>query len=273
VATLEDDADKAADLDALGRFVRARRVALGLNQTALAQRVGWGQERISLVENGRYGLPSIPQLARLAMACECTLLDVLRAAGFDPGEELPSNGDTSGERRLQLLSTIERLLTISGPSMPAVLTRASNLIGEAVTCEKVDVFLYDSEADALVALGTSTTPLGEQQRELGLDQLPRTSGGTVARAFVDGVTISEGRVDLDPREVTGIVDDLGVRSMAVVPLMVEDVRRGVLSVASREPNAFSAEDVAFLQVVARWLGLFTLRYPNSHQGEAGSGEP
>jgi transcriptional regulator with XRE-family HTH domain len=262
VATIEDEANSTADLEGLGRFVRRRRVSLRLNQTALAQRLGWGQERISLIENGRYGLPSIPQLARLASACECALVDLLRAAGFDPGRDFGvGDGDTGNERRLLQLSVVERLLSISGPSIRSVLTQASNLIGEAVNCEKVDVFLYDELDDVLVALGTSSTPLGKLQHELGLDRLPLSAGGTVARSFVNGVSISEGRVDLDPREVTGIVEELGVRSISVVPLVVDDSLRGVLSVTSREANAFTAEDVAFLQIVARWLGLFTLRYP------------
>lgn len=71
------------DLIALGRFVRTRRRTLELTQDQLAERLGWVQERISLLENGKYGLPSLPSLALLASAVECELGDVLVSAGYE----------------------------------------------------------------------------------------------------------------------------------------------------------------------------------------------
>ena len=73
----------STDLVALGSFVRTRRHMLELTQAQLAARLGWVQERISLLEHGKYGLPSLPSLALLASAIESGLGDVLASAGYE----------------------------------------------------------------------------------------------------------------------------------------------------------------------------------------------
>jgi transcriptional regulator with XRE-family HTH domain len=78
----------AADLDGLGAFIRERRRALDLTQSQLADRLGWVQERISLLEHGKYGTPSLPLFASLAEALEVDQAALLSAAGF-----LSSSGD------------------------------------------------------------------------------------------------------------------------------------------------------------------------------------
>jgi transcriptional regulator with XRE-family HTH domain len=71
------------DLEALGGFVRQCRKELGLTQTALARRLGWTQERVSVLENGKYGLPSLPHLSRLAAALAVPLSELLRHVGVE----------------------------------------------------------------------------------------------------------------------------------------------------------------------------------------------
>lgn len=73
---------KSADLKGLGSFVRQRRLELRLTQQELADRMEYVQERISLLENGKYGLPSLPALADLARALETPLRRLLTAAGY-----------------------------------------------------------------------------------------------------------------------------------------------------------------------------------------------
>lgn len=74
--------DYQPDLFALGTAVRLRRRALGLTQAELAGLVGCHQERISLIETGRYGLPNLPSLACLADCLNLALADLLTAAGY-----------------------------------------------------------------------------------------------------------------------------------------------------------------------------------------------
>lgn len=68
---------------ALGNLTRDRRKALGMTQTQLGQRLGWAQERVSILEHGTYGMPSLSQLSRLAHALEMSLGEVLHAMGFE----------------------------------------------------------------------------------------------------------------------------------------------------------------------------------------------
>jgi transcriptional regulator with XRE-family HTH domain len=82
----------STDLVGLGNFIRTRRQTLMLTQEQLADRLGWVQERISLLEHGRYGLPSLPSLALLASAIESALGDVLIAAGFEGALETSDPG-------------------------------------------------------------------------------------------------------------------------------------------------------------------------------------
>jgi transcriptional regulator with XRE-family HTH domain len=76
------DRKYAANLVALGAFIRQQRKDLGLTQSQLADRVGWVQERISLLEHGKYGTPSLPLFAGLAEALEVDQAALLSAAGF-----------------------------------------------------------------------------------------------------------------------------------------------------------------------------------------------
>lgn len=84
----------APDLEALGAYIRAQRQSLGLSQAACAARVGWTQERISALETGRYGLPTIPTLVQLAGGLHLTLAALITAAGFDLDGPADSKGGT-----------------------------------------------------------------------------------------------------------------------------------------------------------------------------------
>jgi len=98
------------DLQALGQFLRHQRKSLGLTQSQLAERLGWVQERISLLELGKYGMPSLPALVRLSLALEAPLPSVLTAAGYEQILEQsghrgpPEAGRLSGDEVLTLLA-------------------------------------------------------------------------------------------------------------------------------------------------------------------------
>ena len=89
------DSDGAARLQALGAYVRAQRQSLGLTQTQLGKRLGYYQERISAIERGTYGMPSLPACAELADALEIGLGELIEAAGYSLQ---PRNGVNGQER-------------------------------------------------------------------------------------------------------------------------------------------------------------------------------
>lgn len=141
----------------------------------------------------------------------------------------------------------------------AALRRAATRVAETLQCEKVDAFLLDEAKQTLRAAGTSETPMGRRQQELGLDSLALANGGRTVEVWKSGKSYLEPHADRDPDEVRGIVEGLGVRSTLSVPFEVDGARRGVLAAASATPEFFQPSDLRFLEVVARWVGILAQR--------------
>ncbi len=158
-----------------------------------------------------------------------------------------------------LLTTLERLLAIEALDPKSTLDQASDLVAHALSADKVDVFLYDPRINSLVAMGTSHTPMGKLQQELGLERLPLSNGGRGAWVFTNKQPFISGRLDQDPGELPGIKEALGVRSVMGMPLYVAGELRGVLQVDSERPDAFNEYDLRFLEAVATWVGMVTHR--------------
>jgi two-component system, OmpR family, sensor kinase len=159
----------------------------------------------------------------------------------------------------KLLATLGQLLAIQATTVKPALDTASTLIADALGADKVDTFLYDSTKHTLVAVGTSATPMGQQQRALGLDRLPLANGGRAVEVFQTGQVYHYGQVDTDLEELRGIREGLGVRSQVCVPLAIDGVRRGVLQADSAQRDAFSVENAHFLEAVANWVGMVIQR--------------
>ena len=157
----------------------------------------------------------------------------------------------------RLLETLQRLLAIQAPELRPALNQASDLVAQTLGAEKVDVLLYEAAKDSLVAMGTSDTPMGRRQHELGLDRVPIANGGAQVRVFQTGEPYLTGHADQDPEQPRGIVEGLGVRSQLDVPLDVGGARRGILSAMSAIPDRFSERDLGFLAAVATWVGMLT----------------
>lgn len=121
----------------LGQYVRQRRKALGLTQTELGARLGWSQERVSVVERGTYGLPSLPQLVRLASALQVPISEMLSTLGF--GEYTPELAD-GPTPHLHMRRLVERI-TMLRDGVLEVETRTRNaerqLADAASLCREV----------------------------------------------------------------------------------------------------------------------------------------
>src|SRR2546430_16376338 len=98
------------------------------------------------------------------------------------------------------LELLERLFEMPADDLETALTNACNLLAEALRADKVDAFIHDAERDSLVAVGTSTQPLSDKQRRLGLDVLPVTNGGRVVYVYQTGETFVSGHLDQDLEE-------------------------------------------------------------------------
>src|SRR5947209_7402594 len=184
----------AADLQALGRFIRDQRQRLDLTQTQLAERLGWVQERISVLENGKYGMPSIPAMARLAEGLETSLQSLMEAAGYGT-QFVGNNGASPGNGSMALYFTLQRLLEIDAMGLKDALGEASDRMADAMGAEKVDAFILEAPSQSLVALGTSSTPLGKRQHEIGLNRMPLANRGRTVEVYETGQAFCTGQAD------------------------------------------------------------------------------
>jgi DNA-binding CsgD family transcriptional regulator len=159
----------------------------------------------------------------------------------------------------RLFETLVRLHAIISPEVRPALDQAATLVGEALSADKVDVFIHEVARESLVALGTSDTPMGRKQHELGLDRLPLANGGRSVVVYLTGEPCLQHHADDDAEELRGIIEGLGVRSGIVTPLDVGGWRRGVVQAVSATPERFSERDLRFLGAVAGWIGMLTHR--------------
>lgn len=246
-----------ADLRSLGTYIRERRKALGMTQSQLAERLGWTQERISTMENAKYGVPAVPALGRLASALDVSLLDVLRAVGIDDKYLSTSNraDSESDQDTMALLYALERLLSIDALSLKDALGQVADMVAGVMGADKVDAMMYDPTSDSLVALGSSNTPMGRREVQIGMDRIPIANGGREVEVYLTGVPYQTGWAKDDPGMLSGFTEGLGVQALLAVPFEVGGKRQGVLVAESSRPDSFAPGDLQFLQVVAHWAGM------------------
>lgn len=159
----------------------------------------------------------------------------------------------------KLVGLLQDLLKLPAVDERQALTEAASAVAGVLSCEKVDAFFYDSSRSSLIAIGTSRTPLGERQKQLGLDVLPVANGGRIVQVFRSGRPHLDGHVERDGEELRGIVHDLGVRSQLLVPLYLDDELQGVLGACSPQPEHFSDDDVQLLQLIGQCVSSLAQR--------------
>ena len=154
-----------------------------------------------------------------------------------------------------LLTTLQRLLELPTTTVSGTLYQSAQLVAAALHAQKVDTFLYDPDSESLVAYGTSQTPLGTKEQALGLDRLPLAEGGRAVEVYQTGRSYWSGQVQRDPGELSGMKEELEIKSEILVPLLVDGSLRGVVLVSSSAPAHFSEEDLHFLEAVTHWIGV------------------
>jgi two-component system OmpR family sensor kinase len=157
------------------------------------------------------------------------------------------------------LVTLQRLLEIPAADLNSALNHAANALADAFSADKVDAFLYDDTRDSLVALGTSTQPLSDLQKNLGLDVLPVSNGGRVVHVYKTGEIFRSGDLQNDPQELLGIKEGLKIKSKLGVPLYIGSKMRGMVMIASLKPDYFTESDESFVRSAAAWVGMVAHR--------------
>ncbi|HEX3641189.1 MAG TPA: ATP-binding protein [Ktedonobacteraceae bacterium] len=155
----------------------------------------------------------------------------------------------------RLLTTLQRLLELSAIHRGETLHKMAQLVSQALEGEKVVVFLYDAAGQNLTAQGTSMTPIGDQEKAIGLDGLPLEDWGQIAEVYRTGQSYCNGQAHHDPVAVTEMREEPGIKSEMAVSLEIDAERRGVLFASSSHPNHFTEQDLCFLEAVSHWIGV------------------
>jgi two-component system, OmpR family, sensor kinase len=155
----------------------------------------------------------------------------------------------------RLLTTLQRLLELPTIDVVETMHKTAQLVTQALGVEKIDVFLHDPESRSLVALGTSMTLMGNKEKLIGLDRLPLADGGRIVEVYLTGQPYWTGEAHRDPYELTGMTEELGIKSEIAVPLEINAERRGVLFASSSLPDFLTEQDLRFLEAVTHWVGV------------------
>jgi signal transduction histidine kinase len=158
-----------------------------------------------------------------------------------------------------LITTLQAMIALTATDLPTLLTQVADVLTSALHADKVDLFLYEREYQRLTAWGVSRTPMGQRQRQLGLDRLPITRGGHAVHVYQTGQPFMTNHADQEPLVLPSLVQDLGIHSIVTVPFTVHGTRRGVFQVDYAAPNQISAAHLPFVTTVADWLGIMIHR--------------
>jgi len=88
----------------------------------------------------------------------------------------------------------------------------AQLVSQALGGEKVVVFLSDTAGQNLTAQGTSMTPIGDQEKAIGLDGLPLEDWGQTAEVYRTGQSYCNGQAYHDPVAATEMREEPGIKS-------------------------------------------------------------
>ncbi len=162
------------------------------------------------------------------------------------------------ERRTQFIRLLHIIATI--PDSEPTEALAQIITNQFCTITKADVaciLLHSAATDELIALGISDTPLGNMQRESGRDHLPLATSGPLLKVFQNGIPLLVGPgSDLD---VLTLLEDAGIQSLLVVPLLIEEEIQGLVVLACTRLAAFNEDDLSFIRFVSVRLS-YTLRH-------------
>jgi two-component sensor histidine kinase/putative methionine-R-sulfoxide reductase with GAF domain len=152
------------------------------------------------------------------------------------------------ERHLRLLTeTIEAVN--STLDLQEVLALVATKVAAALEADACFVYLYDDRADELVLRATHGTPIDEMSRR---PRMRPGEGITGSAAAARAPVMLEAQAHLDPRfkNFPNLPED-EYESILAVPILTRDgALEGALNVRTREPRAFSEDEVDLLLAIA-----------------------
>ncbi len=154
--------------------------------------------------------------------------------------------------RAMNLETIFRISQVVGSSLQAkvVLNRVLDVVQRVFSADAVSLMTYDTDAQKVsteMARGLVSSAILHFETEAGVD--------VPGQVFTTGEPV---RVDDLPghgTKLTSLAYEQGMRCMLAVPLLARGRSIGVLTVFSKESDAFSAEDMGLLHTFASQAAL------------------
>src|SRR4051794_23298096 len=166
----------------------------------------------------------------------------------DTRRAYPSPRMNTPERHLRLpTETIEAVN--STLDLQEVLSLVATKVADALHTDACFVYLYDERADELVLRATHGTPIDEMTRR---PRMRRGEGITGSAAAERAPVMLESQAHLDPRfkNFPNLQED-EYESILAVPILTRDgTLEGALNVRTREPRAFSEDEVDLLLAIA-----------------------
>ncbi len=149
-------------------------------------------------------------------------------------------------RASQLEALYEIGLAISEPNVAAVIRLVHKQIAQLMDTSSFYIGLYDAETDEM------QFRLLYDQGKLLPPSIRQAEGTTVGWVIKHQKTVNlrDVRYDKPPVELALLDDTSQPRSIIIVPMIAAGASVGVISIQSKEPNAFSDTDVSFLEAVA-----------------------
>src|ERR1700675_1812302 len=152
------------------------------------------------------------------------------------------------ERHLRLLiETIEAVN--SSLDLQEVLSLVATKVADALRADACFVYLYDERADELVLRATHGTPIDEMSRR---PRMRPGEGITGSAAAARAPVMLATQAHLDPRfkNFPNLPED-EYQSILAVPILTRDgTLEGALNLRTREPRAFSDDEVDLLLAIA-----------------------
>lgn len=154
------------------------------------------------------------------------------------------------------LSTVLQInnTVVSQLDLHELLQVVSRSLRKTVHNDTTGVALYDPESNKLRVV---MTDFPEQMNLVEESYLISLEGSAMGVAFTSGEPVFLDQFDLEkfPSEFTRRSYEAGLRSACNIPLIAHGRRLGALGVASKRPNAFSAEDKELLCQSAKQIAI------------------
>jgi formate hydrogenlyase transcriptional activator len=170
--------------------------------------------------------------------------------------ERARKAEQEARRHFDRLSLVMRInnAVVSQLDLHELLQVVSGSLREMMRNDTTGVALYEPESNKLRLVMTDFPAQMELVEESYLVPL---EGSVMGLAFTSGEPVFLDEYDLErfPSDFTKRSYDAGLRSCGNIPLIAHGRKLGALGVASKRPNAFSAEDVELLCQIASQIAI------------------